>query len=153
MAHSAVPTSSFFTNRVAEGITECEQALSLDANMADAYGWIGLAKYFVGRAVETEGHILDAMRLSPRDTYVSRWMLFVGHAKVQMGAYEEAVVWIRRAIEANRNFPLAHFYLSACLGLLGLLDEAQAAARAGLRLEPSFTVRRFRVNAPSNDPI
>jgi hypothetical protein len=41
---------------------------------------------------------------------------------------------------------------SACSALLGLLEEAQAAARAGLRLEPSFTIRRYRVNAPSNDP-
>jgi TolB-like protein/class 3 adenylate cyclase len=153
LAHMYLGVILIFTNRVAEGIAECEQALSLDPNMADAYGWIGLAKYFIGRAVETEAHILNAIRLSPRDTYVSRWMLFVGYAKAQMGAYAEAAAWARRGIEANRNFPLAHFYLSACLALLGLLEEAQAAASAGLRLEPSFTIRRYRVNAPSNDPI
>jgi hypothetical protein len=60
---------------------------------------------------------------------------------------------MRRAIEANRNFPLAHFYLSALLSLLGRLDGARAAVRAGLRLKPNFTIRRFRVNAPSSDPI
>jgi len=32
------------------------------------------------------------------------------------------------------------------------LDEAQAAARAGLALDPSFTLRRFRLNAPSDNP-
>jgi hypothetical protein len=36
--------------------------------------------------------------------------------------------------------------------LLGLLDEARAAAKAGLALDPSFTVRRYRDGAFSDDP-
>ena len=68
----------------------------------------------------------------------------VGVAKLQLGADAEAVAWLRRSIEANRNFPLAHFYLAAALALLGALDEARAAAKAGLALDPSFTIRRFR---------
>jgi hypothetical protein len=49
---------------------------------------------------------------------------FVGVAKLQLGADIEAVGWLRRSIEANRNRPLAHFALAAALGLLGTLDEA-----------------------------
>ena len=79
-----------FTNRAAQGIRECEQALALDRNLADAHGCIGMAKYFVGRAEETEGHIREALRLSPRDIYAYRWMLFVGIAKAQLGADAEA---------------------------------------------------------------
>ena len=40
--------------------------------------------------------------------------------------------------------PLAHFHLAAALARLGELDEARAAAQAGLALDPSFTIRRFR---------
>ena len=32
------------------------------------------------------------------------------------------------------------------------LDEARAAAQAGLALDPSFTLRRFRANATSDNP-
>ena len=78
--------------------------------------------------------------------------MIVGIAKLQLGADAEAVAWLRRSIEANRNHPLAHFYLAAALALLGALDEARAAAQAGLALNPSFTIRRFRANASSDNP-
>jgi tetratricopeptide (TPR) repeat protein len=70
-----------------------------------------------------------------------------GCAKSFLGADAEAVVWLRRSIDAQRNLPFTHFNLAAALAQLGRLDEAQAAARAGLALDPSFTLRRFRLNA------
>ena len=79
----------------------------------------GLAKFLVGRAAETEGHILEALRLSPRDIFAYMWMYCVGRAKIQLGADVEAVDWLRRSIEANRNFPYTHFALAAALALLG----------------------------------
>jgi hypothetical protein len=78
-------------------------------------------------------------------------MRFVGVAKPQLGADIEAVGWLRRRIEANRNRPLAHFALAAALGVLGTLDEARAAARAGLALNPGFIIRRLRAAAKSTD--
>ena len=60
------------TNRAAQAIAECEQALALDHNLADAHACIGFAKYYLGRAAETEGHILEALRLSPRGS--AYWM-------------------------------------------------------------------------------
>ena len=109
--------------------------------------------YFVGRAMETEGHVREALRLSPRDIFANRWLLFVGIAKAQLGQDEEAVVWLRRSIEVNRNFPLAHFHLAEALALLGELDEARAAALAGLALDPGFNLHRYRVNALSDNPV
>jgi tetratricopeptide (TPR) repeat protein len=110
---------------------------------------IGLAKYFMGQPAETEGHILEAFRLSPRDMIAYLWMYFVGAAKLQLGADAEAVAWLRRSIEANRNFPVSHFALAAALGLLGAIDEARAAAKAALALNPGYTIRRLRIAAKS----
>ena len=78
--------------------------------------------------------------------------MFVGIAKMQLDADAEAVVWLRRSIEANRNFPVAHFWLAAALALLGSLDEARAAAQAGLALDPGFTIRRLQRQSPSDNP-
>jgi TolB-like protein len=144
-AHFALGVVYILTNRVTQGIAECEQALALDPNLADAHGMIGWGKVRLGRAVEAEGHINEALRLSPRDIFAFRWLAFVGVAKLQLGADAEAVAWLRRSIEANRNFPYAHFDLAAALALLGRFDEARAAAQAGLALDPNFTIRRFRV--------
>ncbi|MEH2560506.1 tetratricopeptide (TPR) repeat protein [Bradyrhizobium sp. AZCC 2289] len=152
LAHLVLGAVLIFTNRAAQGMAECERTLALDRNSADAHGIIGFAKYFMGRGAETEAHVNEALRLSPRDLRAFRWLLYVGFAKIQLGADAEAVDWLRRSIEANRNLPLAHFALAAALGLLGALDEARAAAKAGLALDPHFTIRRFRVSAPSDSP-
>jgi TolB-like protein/class 3 adenylate cyclase len=140
-----------FTNRAAEGIARCEHALALDRNLAIAHGMIGLAKVFIGRAEETESHVLEALRLSPRDTNAYWWMLVVGVAKIFLGRDEEAAVWLLRSTEANRNMPTSHFYLAVARAHLGRMSEAQAAAKAGLALNPTFTIRRLRVSASSDN--
>jgi TolB-like protein/tetratricopeptide (TPR) repeat protein len=151
LAHRVLGTIYNMTNRHDQAIAECEQALALDRNLADAHAVIGMAKYYLGRASETEGHILEAFRLSPRDIFAHRWMQFAGVAKMQLGADVEAAVWLQRSIEANRNSPLTHFLLAAVLGLQGSLDEARLAAAAGRALNPGFTVRRFRASQPSDN--
>jgi len=151
-AHMTLALVYITTNRAAQGISECEQTLALDRNMAYAHGAIGLAKFYMGRPADTEGHVLEAFRLSPRDLSAYRLMRFVGVAKLHLGADAEAVGWLRRSIEANRNHPPAHFALAAVLGLQGSLDEARTAAAAGLALSPGFTIRRFRASQPSDNP-
>jgi TolB-like protein/Flp pilus assembly protein TadD len=143
-AHAILGFVQIFTNRAAHGIAECEQALTLDRNLARAHALIGLAKFLLGRGAETEPHINEALRLSPRDTFAHRWMVWVGLAKAQLGADAEAVVWMRQGLDANRNYSVTHFDLAATLARLGKLDEARAAVNAGLALDPRFTIRRYR---------
>ena len=97
-----------FTKRAADGIAECEHSLALDRNLASAHSIIGLGKVFIGTAKETEAHVLEALRLSPRDTMAYTWMTYVGLANNILGSYEQAVTWCQRAIGANRNFPIAY---------------------------------------------
>jgi len=151
VAHLVLGGVEIATNRAAQGIEECERALALDRNLADAHAHIGLAKYLIGRGTETEVHINEALRLSPRDIYAFRWLLYVGFAKVQLNADADAVAWFRRSVEANRNYPPTHFGLAATLVLVGSLGEARAAAQAGLALDPSFNIGRFRVGASSDN--
>ena len=152
-AHAALGYVQIFTKRAAQGIRECEQALALDRNLADVHAALGLAKFYMGRSAETEAHILEAFRLSPRDVDAFRWMRFVGMAKLQLGSDAEAISWLRRSTEANRNYPLAHLALAAALGLTGALDEARTAARTGLTLNPGFTIRRMLSTQQSDNPI
>ncbi len=141
------------TNRAAEGIREFEQALALDRNMASAHAFIGVAKFFDGRGEETEAHVQEALRLSPRDTDAHLWMTIAGYGKLRPDAYDEAAARFRRAIDINRNSHFAHFFLAACLAQLGRLEEARTTARAGLALAPAFTVARFYAMAPSDNPV
>jgi TolB-like protein/Flp pilus assembly protein TadD len=152
IAHYLLGFVQISTNRAAQGIAECERALALDRNLASAHAEIGLAKYNIGRAEETEAHIREALRLSPRDTSAYAWKAFAGYAKIYLGSYEEAVAWLHRAIETNRSYSLQHFALACALAHLGQLDDARAAVQAGLALNPTFTLRRFRAGTSSNNP-
>jgi TolB-like protein/class 3 adenylate cyclase/Tfp pilus assembly protein PilF len=135
-----------FTKRAAQGIAECEHALGLDRNLAAAHSAIGLGRILIGRAEETEAHIGEALRLSPRDVLAYIWMTYAGIAKLYLGSCEQAVARFRRTIEANRNYPLAYFHLAAAIAELGRLDEAHSAVKAGLTLAPTFTISRARAN-------
>ena len=143
-----------FTKRAADGIAECEHALALDRNLAQAHSFIGRGKIFIGRAEETEAHVGEALRLSPRDTLAYTWMSIGGVAKLHLGSYEQAVTWSRRAIEANRNYPLPYFVLAAALAQLDRVDEAHSAVKAGLALNPTFAISRARASwtAMSDNP-
>jgi TolB-like protein/class 3 adenylate cyclase len=146
LGHLYLGFVDLMTKRAAEGIAECEHVLELDRNLAAAHASIGLGKVFVGRAEETEAHIVEALRLSPRDTMAYAWMTQAGIAKNLLGLWEQAVAWFRRAIEANRNYPHQYFAMSAALAQLGRLDEARSAVKAGLALNSSFSISRFRAN-------
>jgi TolB-like protein/class 3 adenylate cyclase len=152
VAHLVLGGVQMVTNRAAQGIAECERALALDRNLAAAHAFIGYAKLALGRAEETEAHILEALRISPRDILAYQWMMFAGNAKLLLNSDADAVAWFRRCLEANRNFPAAHFLLAAALALLGEPDQARAAAKAGSALNPGFTIHTYHADAVSDNP-
>jgi tetratricopeptide (TPR) repeat protein len=150
IAHCALGASHMYGNRALQGIAECERALAIDRNYANAHTQIGVGKIFVGRSNETEAHILEALRISPRDTRLGVWAAIAGIAEFYSGRDEEAVAWLSRS---SPNAPVAHFYFAAALARLDRLEEARDATRAGLELNPSFTIARFRSSARSDNPV
>jgi tetratricopeptide (TPR) repeat protein len=152
MAHAAMRRLLVLNNRETQGVAESERALALNPNLADAHAIIGLAKIASGHAEEAEGHVLEALRISPRDPNAYIWLYRIAAAKLFRGADEEAVGWFHRSIDVNRNAPLSHYYLAANLELLGRHDEAKAEAQAGQALDPEFTIRRYRSGAASDNP-
>jgi tetratricopeptide (TPR) repeat protein len=113
---------------------------------------IGMGKYLAGRTEETEAHILEALRISPRDNFAWVWMYVAGAAKIYAGCDEEAVAWLNRSIESSPNAAEPRFWLGGTLALLGRLEDAREATRAGLELSPSFTIARFRSTLFSDHP-
>ena len=143
-AHLGLGTVLGWTNRVEQGIAECERALAIDPNLAHAHGIIGMRKAYLGHPADTEGHVEAALRLSPGDAMGHYWLMFVGVAKIYLGRPEEAAEWLLRSMRANRNNPLSHVFLTAVLVLLDKPEEAKAAANAVLALNPKFTIDGLR---------
>jgi tetratricopeptide (TPR) repeat protein len=151
-ARALLGMARMYSNRALQGIAECERALAADPNLAAAHGWIGTGKYFAGRSEEIEAHVLEALRVSPRDTLAGSWMFIVGVAKFALGRDEEAVAWLNRSVELSPNLPVSHFYLAAALAHLGRIEDAREVARDGLDLNPNLTMARLRSTAFSDNP-
>ena len=136
-----------------QALRELEIALQLDRNYANAHAFAGIAKVFLGRAEETEAHVREAMRLSPRDPMLALWHLFVGGAHLHLNSIEQAIDELQRSVEINPNDALARFYLAAALALVHRMASAAEAAALGIARMPGFTVSRFRTQARSDNPI
>ncbi len=82
LAHLLLGVVQMHTNRASQGVASCERALDLDRNLAVAHAQIGDGKLLLGQPEETEGHIQEALRLSPRDPHVYLWCMFAALAKL-----------------------------------------------------------------------
>ncbi len=153
LAHLSLGMVLGFTNRAAQGIAEYERALTLDRNMAGAHSLIGQNKLFIGLAEESEAHVLEALRLSPRDPWAYIWLVTAGFAACLLGRNEEAASWFRRSIEANRNFALCHFIYGTVLANIGRMDEARSEVAAGLSLDPHFSITNFQSAIQSDNRV
>jgi TolB-like protein len=120
-----------------------ERALALSPSSAFALflGCIVLA--YAGAAEQAIDWAERALRVSPIDrlAYIPNHAIAIGH--FVRGRYEEATTSARRAIQCNPGLSVTHSWLVASLVRLGRNDEAKAAARQVLALQPSFSASRF----------
>jgi adenylate cyclase len=132
-----------------QAIAEAEKAIIPDPN--GAYGYAELAEMltWVGRPEETIGLVEKAMRLDPQNAPYYSYAL--GHAYRLLRRYEEAIAAFKRCLSRNSNHVGCHTHLAATYSELGQEEEAWAEAAELLRLNPNFSLERFRQNLPYTD--
>ena len=146
--------SNMLTKRAAEGIAECEHALALDRNLAErAFAISDMVRFFSVDAEETEAHIAEALRLSPRDTMAYRWMYLRGHSEVRISAVRSR----RSRGFGGRSRPTEIFRTRifawpppsrSLVDLTRRVPQSRSASRS-TRPSPSPDVR---AGGPSDDP-
>jgi tetratricopeptide (TPR) repeat protein len=153
LAHYARATVLLCMRAPERALREFELAISLDPNLALAHAYAGFMKLLLGRPEETEAHVAEAMRLSPRDPQLSHWYFYLGAADLYLGRADAAVEPLQKAVELHSNHNLNHFFLAAALALAGREVEAAEACATGQRLDPTFSVAKFRDLAPSKNAV
>jgi TolB-like protein len=134
-------------------LREFKLAIGLDGNLAIAHAYLGLMKFFLGRAGETRAHVEEAIRLSPRDPLLFRWHFFIGLADIYLGRVVHGIESMRKSVEINPNWGLSQFVLAGALALAGLLTEAAEVCSTAQRLVPNFTIAKYRAEAISDNPV
>lgn len=135
----------------ARALDELEIADSLDPHMPWVHGHFGLVKIFLGRPEDTEAHVTEALRLSPRDPERGIWYFWLGLADLHRGRWEAAVQRLKTAVTLAPGFGIPWFYLAAAEIGLDHQRQAAEACATGRRLMQHVSINRLVDLAASNE--
>jgi adenylate cyclase len=100
----------------------------------------------VGRPREAPPLVLKAITLSPRDPYIGGAYWVIGRAYFVMQDYDNAIIWLRKAVEVIPNLWFSRAYLLSAYALTGRQEqpETRAALNEFNALFSGYTVQRIR---------
>jgi len=110
---------------------EYERALALSPNYATAHHWYAVHLLNMGRHHEALREVTTAQELDPLSIVISN---VVGATHYFAEDLEQAETWLRKTLELDANFAMAHMFLARTLFLHGRLAEAIMEAREAARL-------------------
>ena len=141
-AHSTLGFLYSMTGHYDKGMAEAEKAVALNPNSADAHMRLGKILSFAGRWEESIPPYKKAIRLDPIPPSQYLWSLGLSYG--YMGKYEEAIEWCEKAVRQEPDDLLAHIMMTAVYSWSGQDEEARAQADEVLRIQPKFSVKRWR---------
>jgi adenylate cyclase len=133
-----------------KGIEVGQKALDLEPNGADSHAFLGMGLRLADRPEEAIKILKKAIRLNPMP---QAWYLFnLAIAYRNMGRYDEAIGWAKKAVDREASNMFAHLVLASCYSLAGREEEARAEARQVLRINPKFSMERYEKTTPQKNP-
>ncbi len=127
-------------------ISKGEEAIALNPNDAMSHHFLGAFLCSAGRAKEAIPHIDHAMRLSPRDIFLTGMLTHRAFVLFDLERYEEAFKWVRRASLSPNPRSMTFALLTAVLTKLGRQEEARAALKDLLAHAPGMSCAKYREN-------
>jgi adenylate cyclase len=142
-------------HRCEEAIPEYEIALALNPYWMNTLVGLGSCKLLTGSIEEVIPLCEQAIRISPRDPYISIPFFQIGVVYLLQSRTDEAIVWLERARSAFPGNPDPHAWLSSAYALKGETERAAAELEearregnyvsiAGLKTVPDFGMPKTR---------
>ena len=141
MAHSLLANIHMVLGDAELSITMAERAVELAPNNSLAQAFLGNVLIDSGRIKEGLQKMQKAIRLCP---FPIPWYLMVFGAGYHLnGDNNAAITAFNQAIEREPDSHLARVWLASTLAEIGRFDEAKAAAKEVLDIEPNFSALRW----------
>ena len=151
-AHAALGSVCFSTRRLADALSEFEQALALNPNFSLAQGYYALALSYAGRSNDSFEAAQKAIRLSPRDPSLAIYYGIAGYARFTERQYDEAIALAREAIRHRGDLTGAYRVLAVSAGMTGDSALAEMALGELRRTQPNITLDWIATQLPwAND--
>jgi TolB-like protein/CRP-like cAMP-binding protein len=148
-SHYAMAMLRRSQQRLTEARLEAERAVALDHNNSAALYELGLAHMYLGEPEAAIPHIAKAIRLSPRDPFLSAMHYGLARCQLFLGHLQEAIELFERVRAERPGYWDAQMWLAGALALAGDLDGARAELAEARRLKPEIDcLARWREHQP-----
>ena len=125
---------------VEAGLVATRRAVAMNPASAAANASAGWAHNQAGEGKSAVQHFERALRLSPRDPNLGRYLSGLSIGYFLNGHFAEAEREARAAAAEMPLWPLGHLALALALAKQGKIQEAQMAARRLLEVVPEFRI-------------
>jgi len=151
--YSASGYAAMMQRRTEEPIAAFRQAVGLNPSSAAAHGHLSHGLAFAGQSDEAIKHGQMAMRLSPVDPEMARFLGGIAIAHYTARRFEEAVKYTRENLRLRPEFQGAQRLHAASLAQSGQVDEARKFLSSVRRTHrPPLTLAWARENVPYQTP-
>jgi adenylate cyclase len=141
-AHARLGFLYSMTKQYDKAIVQAEKGVALKPNSATAHFFLGKTLFFAGRWEESIPEYKKAIRLNPISLSAYPWSIGLSYAF--MGKYDEATNWCEKAVRLEPDDLLARTMMTVVYSLSGQDDKARAEADEVLRIQPKFTLDKFK---------
>jgi adenylate cyclase len=134
LAHYARGQALRAQGRYEEAIPEYQTAIAFNRNWVSAISALAECKLVAGPIEEVIPLQEQALRLSPRDPFISNMYGRIGAARLWQSRTDEAIVWLEKARNANPARYPPHASLASAYALKGETERAAAELAEARRL-------------------
>jgi adenylate cyclase len=125
---------------VRRGVEFVDRALAIDPNHAWAWTRRGFSHVYAGEPDAALAAFDAAMSLSPRDPFAFHTYIGIGLAHFAADRIDDAIRWVRRALDARPGMTWPYRDLAVFLAHAGQPDEARHALAEFTYLRPEMTL-------------
>ena len=141
------------TNRFAESLVACANALTVDPWNGLVRFHIGMSQALLGRFSEALATFEEADRFDTPNVSRWTWLLGAGMVLVLMERDADALPWLQRSLAITPGTGRTHLMMAVAYQRLGRYQEAKAAMAECLRLRPGSTVANVRLPLKNTSPL
>lgn len=130
-----------------------QRALQLNPDSPWALAEFARVKIDLGRAEEALTDIQTSLRMKPSEVAIHVWYYWAGMAALHAGRYQDAVDWLRKALEARPSYRHPVPLLAAAYAELGRETEGRALVAQKGSTPSAFTLHTVRRDYPSFNAV
>ena len=137
--------------RFAEAMEALAEVLRIEPGRVDVYldrAWISL---YTGRTEEVFTELDQAIALDPRMADDGTFLRVRCRAHLHLGQYDKAIVACERSV-ALENYWSGYLLLTAAYAQKDQMAKASGVKSQFLKIQPGFTIARFKTLAVSDNP-